>query len=57
MSQRKTDVEIDFTEAQVIDALRTAGWQIPVVNPPPKLDVQGARIVVKWSEQAQETPI
>jgi hypothetical protein len=58
MTDRTTKTELDFTEKQVVDALRTAGWTIPdpaVENV--NVVVDGARYKVRWkTDVAEPTP-
>ncbi len=58
MTNRATKTELDFTEAQIVDALRDSGWNIPVPDQQnkPKIDVkaEGVRFSVSWSDEIPE---
>ena len=57
MTNRLTKNELDFTEDQIIDALKATGWQIPAPGPSEvKLVVDGARYSVRWKTDVAEPP-
>lgn len=56
MTDRVTETKLDFTFDQVLDALRTAGWAIPV-TPAPTPKIEGARLTLVWTDSTPETPV
>jgi len=55
VTDRKTANELDFTDKQVLDALRADGWDIPT-TPPPKISMESQRLLVRWDDTKPETP-
>ncbi len=58
MTDRATKVILDFTPTQIIDALRTAGWAIPLASAVDTLKIanEGARVTVTWTDTDPEPP-